>query len=914
MRGDIVHPKGISRFPSGVWSTIAAIAVLLGLGFVLGRFSFQRQPTFLGLTIAAILLLTLLYVIVLREILFRRRNTASLIQERTAELAESEQRYHGLFTQSREGLILYDYHGRVVDINEAAADMLGYDIEEAKQLAFRNLVSESWYRYDLEQVRNKVIPRGFSDFDEREYIRKDGTVFPANVRVWALKDAEGAITGFSSWIQDITDQKRLEELIRSNQMRIESVLRIAQHRSESLQDLLDFALHECLDLTGSAIGYLYHYDESSQTFTLNTWSKQVMQICSILEKKTTYELDQTGIWGEAVRQRGPVLLNDFPAAHPLKKGFPEGHAPLRRFLTVPVFYQEKIVAVAGVANKQDPYDENDVRQLTLFMHSVWHVAERKRTEEALLRSETRYRSLFENSTAVMLLIDPQNATVVDANTAASHYYGYPLEKLRGMLITEINTLSRDEILQEMQHSQAQERNHFFFSHRMANGEVHPVEVFSGPIEVDGKHLLYSIIHDITARRQAEEAVREDQRRLERILNDLPLATAYSDDSGTIVFSNRTFHDLFGYTRNEIPTIEAWLTRAYPNPENRDNALARWDTDIARARAQNPRIGPSEYLITSKDGHRHTCEITGTLLDQGVLAVFNDITERKLAEEALRRSEKRIRVQFKSIPVPTLIWKEQDGALLLSDYNDAALSFTKGTVARLIGKTDSEIYEDLPQVVSDLRRCLIEHIMIENHLWYDLKDLSEKKYIAVKYAFVAPDLVLMHISDVTLQKQAEEHLHYISIHDSLTGLYNRFYADAEIDRLMTSRKFPVSVIMVDLDGLKTVNDQEGHAAGDLYIKAAVSVLKQSFRPDDMIARIGGDEFLIILPSVDEAVCEQSLARLQANMEIANASEVGRNVKFSMGAATAHSGKELKDCITLSDQRMYQEKAFKKGPRG
>jgi len=89
-----------------------------------------------------------------------------------------------------------------------------------------------------------------------------------------------------------------------------------------------------------------------------------MKECTIANPQTCYELDKTGIWGEAVRQRKPIIVNDFPAEHPLKKGYPEGHAPLSRFLTVPVFNEDQIVAVVGIANKARDYDESDVLQLT----------------------------------------------------------------------------------------------------------------------------------------------------------------------------------------------------------------------------------------------------------------------------------------------------------------------------------------------------------------------------------------------------------------------------------------------------------------------------------------------------------------------------------------------------------------------
>ncbi len=169
--------------------------------------------------------------------------------------------------------------------------------------------------------------------------------------------------------------------------RLASLLRIAQRRFASDQELLDFALHEAITLTKSVIGFIYFYDEREERFTLNTWSKDVHHLCTIVEKQTVYPLQETGCWGETVRRRKPILINDFQAPNPLKRGYPEGHAHLTRFLSLPIFQNEEIVAVVGVANKTAPYDETDIDQLALMMDSVWRILLRNKLER-------NYRNLF----------------------------------------------------------------------------------------------------------------------------------------------------------------------------------------------------------------------------------------------------------------------------------------------------------------------------------------------------------------------------------------------------------------------------------------------------------------------------------------------------------------------------------------
>jgi signal transduction histidine kinase/CheY-like chemotaxis protein len=187
--------------------------------------------------------------------------------------------------------------------------------------------------------------------------------------------------------ENITDRKKIEVEQSRNQERLESLVRVSQNRSKKTQELLDFALEEAISLTRSKIGYIYYYNEDTSEFILNTWSREVMNECNIQNPQTCYELDKTGIWGEVVRQRAPLMLNNFQADHPLKKGYPEGHAQLTRFLSIPLIDNNRIVAIVAVANRKSDYTQTDILQLSLLMDSVWRMTERIRGEDELLQAK-----------------------------------------------------------------------------------------------------------------------------------------------------------------------------------------------------------------------------------------------------------------------------------------------------------------------------------------------------------------------------------------------------------------------------------------------------------------------------------------------------------------------------------------------
>jgi len=156
------------------------------------------------------------------------------------------------------------------------------------------------------------------------------------------------------------------------------------------------------------------------------------------------------------------------------------------------------------------------------------ITERKRAEVALQESEARYKSLFESNHAVMMLVDTETAAIVDVNPAACAYYGWTRAELCAMRVDQINTLTPQEIASEMQRAYHQERNHFVFKHRLADGTLRDVEVYSSPIEIQGRVMLYSIVHDITQRIQFERALQESEERLRLFVEHAPASLAMFD--------------------------------------------------------------------------------------------------------------------------------------------------------------------------------------------------------------------------------------------------------------------------------------------------------------------------------------------------------------------------------------------------
>jgi PAS domain S-box-containing protein len=338
------------------------------------------------------------------------------------KLARSESKYRAIFDNIKSAVAVYnaiDGGSDFVfkDFNHAA--------EEIEKIKMENVVGKK-----VTEVFPAVVEFGLMEVFKRVWETGKPEKHPVSIykdeRIGGWREnyvyklpSDDIVAVYD----DLTEIKQYEEELEQNQNRLRSLVRILQYRAESVQDFLDYAVEEAIGLTGSKIGYIYHYHEEREEFILNTWSKDVMDECSITDQPTVYKLEKTGIWGEAVRQRKPIMLNDFQAENPLKKGYPKGHAPIHKFMTLPLFAGGKIVAVVGMANKETNYTETDILQLELLMDGVWKVVDTQRAEEALKKSEIRYRAIFEN-TGTATAISEDNTILSLVNEEFANLTGF----------------------------------------------------------------------------------------------------------------------------------------------------------------------------------------------------------------------------------------------------------------------------------------------------------------------------------------------------------------------------------------------------------------------------------------------------------------------------------------------------------
>jgi PAS domain S-box-containing protein len=347
--------------------------------------------------------------------------------------------------------------------------------------------------------------------------------------------ADGRIVLVRGTIMDISREKRLELLLAAR-------LRLSELPTTlSLEDLLATVMDEAEKLTGSNIGFFHFVDPDQQTLTLQAWSRNTTaHFCKVEGKGLHHRLAEAGVWVDCLRQRKVVIHNDY-ASLPHRKGLPPGHAPVIRELVLPVFKGGDIVAIFGVGNKKQDYNQDDIDMVTALGDLIWDIILRRRAEEESRLSEERFRLSFDRSPLGIAMISP-DFRFLRANDALCRLLGYSEEELVSLTFADLtHPEERQRDLGQVRGMLAGEIDNYDVEKRYLhrNGEIIWAKVNVTLLRDGERQPLFflPIIQDITDRKRAEQQLQDQVDFTQRVLDSAPSQIAILDNEGVIIDVN-----------------------------------------------------------------------------------------------------------------------------------------------------------------------------------------------------------------------------------------------------------------------------------------------------------------------------------------------------------------------------------------
>ena len=468
---------------------------------------------------------------------------------------------------------------------------------------------------------------------------------------------------------------------------------------------------------------------------------------------------------------------------------------------------------------------------------------------------TSMEEIFDKHQAVMLLINPGSGKIIRANPAAARFYGYTREQLEQMSIQQINALSTKAVAEERALAAKENRNYFIFRHKLASGKIHTVEVSSIPVNYQGNPLLFSIIRDISEFRKTEDTLWHYQNRLEKMVEEQLFQLREKDQSQRTLLLLIILLLVLSSAGLMILLQRSRITRnALAIEKERLNEVI-WSTN-AGTWEQDIRTG--EITINER-----WADIIGYTRDE-LLPLNHAWRQKMIHSDDLSSADKKLRQHF-------------DGIL--------------------------DGYE------AEIR---VRHK--EGHwVW-----IMEKGKVVQRDSQGHPLRIAGIHQDITRQKQASYQLEHLANHDTLTDLPNRglfFDRLQQAIRIARRNQERLSVLFIDLDGFKNINDNYGHKAGDLLLKEIADRIRQLVRQSDTAGRLGGDEFAVVLHQIGrpEDACRTSEKLIQAiSRPVLLHEDVSVSVSCSIGISVYPDHHDKADnLIQAADSAMYLAKKAGKG---
>ncbi len=499
-------------------------------------------------------------------------------------------------------------------------------------------------------------------------------------------------------LQLISENENLSDHAKRNTERIKRINKIFQNQAANEQEFLDYALNQGIELTESKIGYFYFFDNDTQEFILNTWSKGVMDECSVVNPKTRYSLESTGIWGEAVRQKKAFIINDFEKFHPKKKGYPKGHVHLSRFMTAPIYENNEIVAVVGVANKETDYTQDDLEQLQLLMNQIWNINKARQRE---IENERFVRAVTESPLSIV--IADVEGKIEYVNEYFTRLTGYSQEEVIGKNPRILKSGTQDDRFYKDLWTTISEGETWKgeFQNKSKNGNLFWESATITPIKDDMGEItsFVAVKEDITIRKLMLQNISYNERFKDSIFSSIKEGLIVQDRDYKTLVANKSACEIFEMSLQKIKSVGPW--------DDHWKALSLDGKQIQNeafpvVRAINEGIEVDNFVMNLQLGYKKRKYLSissrpifnenGEVIQ--AVSTFRDISELIESNQALIASEQKYRDLFELSADPSMIIK--DGFIV--DVNDAAVDlFGYYDKEQLIGKTPTEIS---PEVQGD----------------------------------------------------------------------------------------------------------------------------------------------------------------------------------------------------------------------
>ncbi|WKY44060.1 PAS domain S-box protein [Eubacteriaceae bacterium ES2] len=564
--------------------------------------------------------------------------------------------------------------------------------------------------------------------------------------------------------------------------------------------------------------------------------------------------------------------------------------------------------------------------------------------------------VFDKHGSVMLLINSSSGKIIDANPAAVAFYGYPHDDLISMNIADINILSEEEIKTEMNLAASEQRNYFLFKHQLEDGSIRDVEVYSSPVaDENGDVLLLSIVHDVTPRMLAEEEaqrnsniayvlmlalllllgvtvilvnqsrIRDNRAKekiemehslLETVLDDATLGYWDWDLKENREYHSRSYKAMLGYNDDEIGDLpDEWQKLIFAE-DRAANQLNFSQHVMSQGRV--PFYVESRYR--HKDGSIVWVISSGRVVkwdEEGkplrMVGCHFDITRMKALEDEIIDERSLLKTILDSI-ADGVIAVDSDGKIRFINPIAEKLTGWQNKMAK--GKEFSQVYRLLDEfeageiassmemvLQSDQPQKLSNQAIILNKSGEKIP--VEESAAPIKDEDGKVTGAVTSFRDYSDQQKKTAEIHYLSYHDQLTGLYNRHFIVAEIKRLDRKSNLPISLVLIDVNGLKLTNDAFGHHAGDQLLQTVARILKEGCRENDIAARIGGDEFILILPGTTYDQAKEVVDSIRERISQTTMDHVIVSVSF--GQETKINESQLMDEIfSHAEDAMYRNK--------